>query len=136
MTKSKLDACEQRWVAKLAPNTFDLRHIPGAKNIVADALSRDPFSRTVSLRLISEPYESLLAEAEGTKEDGIQDAFRSKVKFLRADGASCATVDASQVKSICEAHVEWERAAESRVVQFINSFPQILPRRFPSFLIQ
>lgn len=36
LTKLKLDTCEQRWVAKLAPFTFDINYIPGAKNVVAD----------------------------------------------------------------------------------------------------
>lgn len=31
-------------VSKLTPYTFDLKHIYGIKNIVADALSRDPFA--------------------------------------------------------------------------------------------
>ena len=44
MTKPKLDACEQRWVAKLSPYTFSIKHIPGVKNIAADALSRDAFA--------------------------------------------------------------------------------------------
>lgn len=35
----RLDACEQRWVAKLAPFEFDIQYIPGPKNVVADALS-------------------------------------------------------------------------------------------------
>lgn len=29
MTKPKLDACEQRWVSKIAPFDFDLKYIPG-----------------------------------------------------------------------------------------------------------
>lgn len=37
MMKQKLDACKQRWVAKLSPYTFSLKHIPRPKNVVADA---------------------------------------------------------------------------------------------------
>ena len=45
LMKPKLDACEQRCVAKVAPFDFDICHIPGPKNVVADALSREPFVR-------------------------------------------------------------------------------------------
>lgn len=45
LTKPKLDACEQRWVAKLAPYDFDLKYIPGPQNIPADLLSHVPFVR-------------------------------------------------------------------------------------------
>lgn len=75
MTKPKLDACEQRWVGKLAPYTFEIHHKEGNKNIVADALSRNPFSKTIGHRLLNEQYERLLSEAEGFSEEGIQDTF-------------------------------------------------------------
>ena len=65
MTKPKLDACEQRWVAKLAPYTFSLKHIAGTKNIVADALSRDPFAKTAGRRLVSESYNVCLPNLMG-----------------------------------------------------------------------
>lgn len=142
MTKPKLDACEQRWVAKLSPYTFNIKHISGSKNIVVDALSRDPFSRSVSRRLISKPYENLLAEAEATKVEGVQDVFRCKVQCSQAPvcattktpcGNQVGSQDSSDVKSICEAHIEWEKAAESRAVQFLKVLPQMTPSEQDAF---
>ncbi|KAI3369532.1 hypothetical protein L3Q82_007742 [Scortum barcoo] len=101
MTKPKLDACEQRWVAKLSPYTFDIKHISGSKNIVADALSRDPFSRV----------------------------HCSQAPVCATSKAPCGNQvvnqGSSDVKSICEAHIEWEKAAESRAVQFLKVLPQM-----------
>ncbi|XP_076877136.1 eukaryotic translation initiation factor 4E-1A isoform X1 [Brachyhypopomus gauderio] len=131
MTKPKLDACEQRWVAKLAPYTFDLKHIPGTKNIIADALSRDPFALTVGRRVISEPYATLLKEAEGTEEEGIQDVFRTRVQGIQMiekageHGEDLDKVTHGDVKALLEVHTEWEAAAESRAVQFLQSSPQV-----------
>ncbi|KAL1278977.1 hypothetical protein QQF64_025650 [Cirrhinus molitorella] len=51
LTKPRLDACEQRWVAKLAAYDFDLRYVP-------------------------EPYVSLLDEVNGVVTGTVQDAFR------------------------------------------------------------
>lgn len=59
MIKPKLDACEQHWVAKLVHYTFDLKHIPGTKNTLADFLSRDPFTSPIkdSLASFTGPFE-------------------------------------------------------------------------------
>lgn len=137
MTKPKLDACEQRWVSKLAPYTFDLKHIPGTKNVVADTLSRDPFARTVSQRLITEQYEQLLAEAENIAPDTIQDTFRLKAQGQRVKRSKqrSTTPQSSPALSCCDAdvsallnvHSEWEAAAETRAVQFIQAVQELLP---------
>lgn len=139
MTKPKLDACEQRWVSKLAPYAFDLKHIPGTKNIVADTLSRDPFAKTVSQRLITEQYEQLLAEAEGVTPDSVQDTFRLKVQCHQVKRAKpkgktqqFSPIEGADISALLDAHNEWEAATETRAVQFIQAVQDMsLPGQDP-----
>ncbi|XDV11309.1 hypothetical protein PO909_000279 [Leuciscus waleckii] len=77
LTKPRLDACEQRWVAKLASYSFDLKYVPGPKNVVADALSREQFVQScIGHRLITEPYLSLLKDVSGVVDNSVQNAFK------------------------------------------------------------
>ncbi|KAJ8404546.1 hypothetical protein AAFF_G00338130 [Aldrovandia affinis] len=89
LTKPKLDACEQRWVAKLAPYNFDIRYIPDPRNVVADALSREPFIRpSVFHRLTRVLYGALLEEARALNTDCVQDVFSWSCHPFETDGRS------------------------------------------------
>lgn len=110
-------------MARLAAHTFDLKHISGRKNTVADALSRDPFTKTVSHRLITERYSNLLIETEGVNEEGIQDTFRLKVSTLLESLQlnSAVTCDHTAVRTQLNLHNKWQTVAEFRAVQAIQA---------------
>ena len=48
LTSAKLDACDQRWVAKLANYNFTIRYRCGQSNVEADALSRISWPKILS----------------------------------------------------------------------------------------
>ncbi|KAG1930478.1 retrotransposable element [Pimephales promelas] len=114
----KLDACEQRRVAKLAAFDFDPKYVPGTKNIVAD----EPFVKSrVGRRLLREPCVSLLDEVNGVVTGTVQDAFRvtNNRRNVEATGNgteneleddandSCpGSVDAAEVSAVLGAHCD------------------------------
>ncbi|KAL2104330.1 hypothetical protein ACEWY4_001198 [Coilia grayii] len=119
LTKPKLDACEQRWVSKLAPYTFDIKHVPGTKNVVADALSREPFVKPVSHRLLSEPYMDLLQQASAVDNSGVQDMFRLTCNVQTTTGSSLSTVQplsmsGDDVSAALDTQDVWEIGAQQR----------------------
>lgn len=69
MTKPKLDACEQRWVSKLAPFDLDVKNIQGSQNILADLLSHGPFTKGFR---ITEPGN----KANRMSLESVQNAFK------------------------------------------------------------
>ncbi|KAI2666914.1 Retrovirus-related Pol polyprotein from transposon opus [Labeo rohita] len=133
MSKPKLDACEQRWVSKLAPYSFDIKHIAGTKNAVADTLSRDPFASTVSHRLMNESYNHLLTEADAVKEEGIQDVFRLKVECHKLnDRVGCHRFNRLQLLHLLGfSHDELQRSQELDVT-ISKVLPFVIRKRRPS----
>ncbi|KAL1257977.1 hypothetical protein QQF64_011221 [Cirrhinus molitorella] len=129
LTKAKLNACEQHWVSKLAAYTFDLKHIAGSKNIVAGALSRDPFTTTVSHRLITERYGSLLTEAESVDKDGVQGTFRLEANSLHVSShSSLVSCDHTTVRTLLNLHNQWETVTELRAMQTVQSIQNVATR--------
>lgn len=103
LSKARLDACEQRWISKLAPFQFEIMNIPGPKNVVADALSWEPFVRPSTLhRLTRVPYEELVAEAAAVCAHGVQEVFRSSAHPTDRTSEDCQPIT-SQCAAVAKA---------------------------------
>ncbi|KAI4883153.1 hypothetical protein NFI96_007208 [Prochilodus magdalenae] len=139
MSKPKLDACEIRWVSKLASFSFDLKHLPGKVNVVADALSRDPFTKSIGQRLLEEPYPSLVQQSSGVEEDSIQDVFRAGCQSQVCRPVSRFTFGTgygdAEIRALCQGCCDWSDAAETRAVHLVQHVQQLsgYQETFPTF---
>ena len=142
LTKPRCDACEQRWVAKLAPFDFDIQYILGPKNLVADALSREPFVCSKALhRLTRIPYDVLLEEARGLRVDDVQDMFRLSCEqpeagcrtsmapgseLSRAGDDVSGLVSCEEVSAVLHAHRRWDDGVTVRVVSHVEHLEKLM----------
>nr|XP_014353255.1 PREDICTED: uncharacterized protein LOC106706601 [Latimeria chalumnae] len=151
LTKPKLDACEQRWVAKPTAYDFNIKHPPGIKNVVADALSMEPFVKTkIGHRLLKEPYGALLEEAEDLQEAVVQDAFwwtnqqqmvfqTNKSISEQSEESLLGSLSNEEVASLLQQQIEWEACTEARSVKLIHHIQQVVPpgqTTLPVFTLQ
>lgn len=134
LTKPKLDACEQRWVAKLASYEFDLKHVPGTKNVVADALSREPFVKMgISYRLTKESYKGLLKEASQVSKGGVHNMFKYSNEQTNLQLLSSAPVkkgncslSKNDISAVLESQLEWETCSRVRASKLDQGALQVI----------
>jgi len=122
-----------RWVPKLSSYNFGLKYILGLKNVVADALSRDPFTTSVSRRLIQDPYGNLVQEPEGAEAAEVQETFRLGVQHLQAvqqhkpTHYTAGSYSAAEVKAALASHSSWRSGVENRALCLGQHVQQLQP---------
>lgn len=123
-------ALQQRWVSKLAPYSFEIKYVPGKLNVVADALSRDPFTRPVGQRLLSEPYSDLLRHVHSVDDGNVQEVYRLTCQPQSVESGPVVGLDTSMsaddVSSILSSCDEWETVTECRAASIAEHLDSLI----------
>ncbi|XP_041955682.1 uncharacterized protein LOC121714730 [Alosa sapidissima] len=100
---------------------MSIRHVPGTKNVVADALSRDPFVKPVSQRLLSESYTDLLQQASDVDNSCVQDVFRLTCHPQAMTDSSLSaeqplSMSGDDVSAALDTQDAWDRGTQQRAI--------------------
>ena len=105
LTSAKLDACGQRWVAKLANNNFTIRYRCEQSNVQADALSRISWPKVLS------NYEDIdinLECMDTHKVNAVLTGSKSKSSLIESISCSSKIIpDELDIDSSSSIYLDW-----------------------------
>ena len=100
LTTAKLDACGQRWVAKLANYNFTIQYRSGQSNVEADALSRISWPKVLDGTDTVENMDTHIVNA-------IITGARSKSSLIESISSSPEIVPKELISDSDEPSLDW-----------------------------